>query len=217
MTFISNLQVKQCLHKNFKKLLAENMSAKELADTGANHLKIHSAPSQSDIIWENVYNNEIFTIIKSYVLIVLLFVICVIFITPVSILDNLQPILNSIFKTIGENSMIVKTAQTFISPIILLIFNSGIVPVLIDVVAALEGHKLKSLKQLGIMRKNFFFMMMNIILLQLTAQATILSFLDYSLSNQFIDLPSAIGKNLVNNNYFFLRFAIQITFLSNGI
>lgn len=127
--------------------------------------KIYPAPSQSDIIWENVYNNEIVTIIKSYILIVLLFVICVLLITPVSILDNLQPILTAIFRTIGENSVIVKTAQTFISPIILLIFNSGIVPVLIDIVAALEGHKLKSLKQLGIMRKNFFFMMMNIIFL----------------------------------------------------
>jgi len=47
--------------------------------------------------------------------------------------------------------------QTYISPIILLIFNSGIVPVLIDVIAYLEAHKSKSMKQLGIMRKVFFF------------------------------------------------------------
>ena len=60
-------------------------------------------------------------------------------------------------------------------------------------------------------------MLMNIVFLQLTAQATVLSFLDYSLGNQFFDLPKALGKNLVNNNYFFLRFTIQLTFISNGI
>lgn len=95
--------------------------------------------------------------IKSYLLLVFLFVACVVVITPVSIVDNLLPIIEAVTNTIGKQSIVSEMIYTYISPLILLAFNSGIVPVIIDLVAFLEGHKYKSIKQLGIMRKNYFF------------------------------------------------------------
>lgn len=94
---------------------------------------------------------------KSYILLLVLFVACVVVITPVSLVENLKPILDFITDTIGKSSMLSEMLYTYISPLILLAFNSGIVPVFIDMVALLEGHKYKSIKQLGIMRKNYFF------------------------------------------------------------
>lgn len=147
----------------------------------------------------------------------MLFVACVVVITPVSIVDNLMPILQVITNTIGEKSMVSEMIYEYISPLILLAFNSGIVPLFIDLVAFLEGHKYKSIKQLGIMRKVYFFQIMSIIFLHLTAQATILSFLGWSIHQDISSIPENFGKNLVNNNFFFVRFSIQLTFISNAI
>lgn len=58
---------------------------------------------------------------------------------------------------------------------------------------------------------------MNILFLQLTAQTTIIAFIEYSFSEEINNLPEQFGKNLVNNNFFFLRYSMQITFLSNGV
>ena len=59
--------------------------------------------------------------------------------------------------------------------------------------------------------------MINTIFLPLTLQTTILSFLQYVSGIDWISLPEAIATNLVNNNQFFLRYMIQLTFVSNGV
>ena len=89
-----------------------------------------------------------------------------------------------------------------------LAFNSGILPLFIDFIAFLEGYKSKSQRQIGIMRKNFFFQSFNIIFLQLMGQSLILQALK-ELSNQDTEQwQKLLGANLVNNNWFFLRYAI---------
>lgn len=67
------------------------------------------------------------------------------------------------------------------------------------------------------MRKNFFFQIFNIIFLQLTGQAIILGALEWFGKKNFEDWPKMLGTNLVNNNWFFLRYSIQIAFISNAI
>lgn len=53
-----------------------------------------------------MYNSDLVYELKSYLLVVALFVACVLIITPVSILDNLQPIINYLFEELGETSFI---------------------------------------------------------------------------------------------------------------
>jgi hypothetical protein len=67
------------------------------------------------------------------------------------------------------------------------------------------------------MRKNFFFQIFNIIFLQLTGQALILQAIQLFSDKNFEEWPKMLGNNLVNNNWFFLRYAIQIAFISNSI
>lgn len=95
----------------------------------------------------------------------MLFITCVIFVTPVSILDNLKPIVDAITKDLGSDNFISIILTTYLSPLILLAFNFGIIPLLIDLIAYLEDHKTKSSKQLGIMKKNFFFQLFNTVIL----------------------------------------------------
>jgi len=76
----------------------------------------------------------------------MLFLSCVVFVTPVSLVDNLKPIINAITDDLGQDNFFAIMLTTYISPLILLIFNFGIIPLLIDFIAFLEEHKTKSKK-----------------------------------------------------------------------
>lgn len=59
----------------------------------------------------------------------------------------------------------------------ILLCNSSFIPLLIDTVAEFEGHATLSAKQIAIMKKNFFYMMINTIFIPLTSMATVGLFL----------------------------------------
>lgn len=93
-----------------------------------------------------MYKDDGVSEVKSWFLVIILFITCVVFITPVSIVDNLQPLIEALTKDLGKDNFLAILLQTYLSPLILLIFNFGIVPLLIDLIAFLEDHKTKSLK-----------------------------------------------------------------------
>jgi len=93
-----------------------------------------------------MYKDDGVSEVKSWFLVIMLFITCVVLITPVSLVDNLQPLIDAITKDLGDNNFFAILLQTYLSPLILLIFNFGIVPLLIDLIAFLEDHKTKSLK-----------------------------------------------------------------------
>jgi hypothetical protein len=67
------------------------------------------------------------------------------------------------------------------------------------------------------MRKNHVFMMMNTLFLPLTELTTIKAFLSYVADLHLEEIPTAFSTNLVSSYYFFLRYMIQLTLISNGI
>lgn len=60
-------------------------------------------------------------------------------------------------------------------------------------------------------------MLFNTVFLQLTAQTTILAFIELYSKKNWEDLPKEMGQKLVNNNFFFLRYSIQLSLISNGV
>ena len=174
VSFASNLEVKR-LQYDFKKL-ADARLPDELKERACiQNWRVSKAPVASDIIWENMMNDETIASFKSWILLVVLFFVCVVFITPTFLVDNLGPIIDALEKEIGRDSIFSVALQTFFAPLMVLAFNSGLLPLFIDFIAYLEGHKSKSQRQIGIMRKNFFFQSFNIIFLQLMGQTVILS------------------------------------------
>ena len=174
VTFLSNVDVKKVAHrKDYKKLIMENLTQQERMDTQALQWKVKQAPSYSDIIWENIYKDDGIREVKSWFLVIILFVTCVLLVTPVFLLDNLNKLLVPLTEKLGKNNLLSILIQTYLSPLILLAFNSGIIPFFIDMIGLLEEHKTKSRRQVAIMRKNFFFQLFNLVFLQLSGQATI--------------------------------------------
>jgi len=82
--------VKRLQHE-FKSLIKDKVTVPEDLKERAElkKWKIKKAPVISDIIWENMMNDETVASFKSWILMIILFVVCVVFITPTFLLDNL--------------------------------------------------------------------------------------------------------------------------------
>ena len=87
VAFSSNLQVKR-LQYEFNSLIKDKVpqDLKERAEL--KKWKVKKAPVISDIIWKNMMNDETVASFKSWILMIILFVVCVFIITPTSLLDN---------------------------------------------------------------------------------------------------------------------------------
>ena len=61
------------------------------------------APVMSDIIWDNMMNDDNVSSAKSWILLAILFIVCVIFITPSFLVDHLKPIIE-VIEVCNENN-----------------------------------------------------------------------------------------------------------------
>jgi len=77
-----------------------------------------------------------------------------------------------------QESVLLKTISNYVQPLIIVTLNSGVIPVLVDIIADLEKHKTKSSRQVAIMKKNFIFQIINAIFLQITLSASIKMLID---------------------------------------
>ena len=145
MAFSSNLQVKRLQHE-FKSLIKERVPQDLKERAQLNRWKVKKAPVISDIIWENMMNDETMASFKAWILLIILFVVCVVFITPTFLVDNLKPIIDYLETEIGKDNIFSVALSTFFAPLMVLAFNSGLLPLFIDFIAFLEGHKSKSSK-----------------------------------------------------------------------
>ncbi len=128
------------------------------------------APSQSDIIWQNMYKKKNFLL--TWFINIVFFVTFCIFFNPQVIVLFLQNLLG-IDEKVKPTDFILSTLQLYLQSLVILTFNAGIIPTLVDLVADCEGHKTKSKRQLAIMKKNFFFQIMNTIFVPLTVSTSI--------------------------------------------
>jgi hypothetical protein len=54
------------------------------------------APVMSDIIWDNMMSDDNINAAKSWILLIILFVVCVVFITPSFLVDHLKLVIDKI-------------------------------------------------------------------------------------------------------------------------
>jgi hypothetical protein len=104
-----------------------------------------------------------------------------------------------------------------IQPLVILTVNSGIIPSLCDIIGRLEGHKTKSQRQAAIMKKNFYFLFMNTIVVPLTVNTTLSLFfsnLEWNDLN-YQNIADKFVKNFALPT--FITLAINWTFVSNGV
>lgn len=144
-----------------------------------------------------------------------LIIISVILITPLTLLDNLDPLINFINGYLEDYNMISTYFQYFLTPLCLYIFNYIFIPTIIVLLMKYEKRSRKSHNAKTKFRKNFFFFIMNQIMLPLAGFSTIYQFFQHYANLEFSHWPEELARNLAPSSSFFLRYIIQISLITN--
>jgi hypothetical protein len=174
------------------------------------------APPSNDIIWEYFSNRHTKrkTLIRA-ILWTLLIMISIVLVTPLTILDNLNPIIQLIETYLGGMVYVKTYFQLFLTPFCLYLFNYVLIPILISFLINFEQRSRKSHNAKTRLRKNFFFFILNQIMLPLAGFSTIYSFFEYLAKQDLTDWPETLASKMSPSGSFFLRYIIQISLLSN--
>lgn len=155
-------------------MIREKLTAPAIRRLNMNKWMFASAYSESDIIWEDVYKDSITSAIKTFMLWILLLTLSVLIITPLILTSISTEIISNLhiditFLDNTNKSLYISSAMTVFCNVIL-------IPFLIDIMVLLEDHHTKSRRQLAILNRNYFFMLLNSFLLPLTLQSSIKAF-----------------------------------------
>ena len=104
----------------------------------------------------------------------------------------------------------------YFGPIIVITINFGVIPLLIDISSEFEGFRRKSSRQISIMRRIFIFMLLNTLIIPVTQTSTVLILFEELGSSEVWTWPDMLGTNLMAQQFFYIKFIIQLTFISNG-
>lgn len=171
VTFVSRLQVSRCLdNSDFRQLALERLSPDELQQFYILSWDIKKAPTQSEILWTNLQKGGFKSQIKSWFLLLILMIVCIILVTPVILLRKLVPLLEALEKSVDGVTFLQKLMQILnehLASLINLLFNVAIIPTAVSVVTELDDNKTMAKYQVSVMNRLFFFLVIIAIFLPL--------------------------------------------------
>ncbi|CBZ53423.1 hypothetical protein NCLIV_032100 [Neospora caninum Liverpool] len=147
----------------------------------------------------------------------LLVILCVTIISPVAILNELTPIVESIDEQLIEHRLTRLTITAWLPPLILLLINSVVQPLLISYVAAGSGYWLKSVETAYTVHGNIVFQILNTLVIPLLSLSSIDSVLRIMYTNEIRDWSLILGFTLMHSSgSFALRYLLNLTFLGTA-
>lgn len=182
--------------------------------------KIRKSPVPSDIIWENIGKGVVVRKLKEFLAVLFIVLLSVVLVSPLTFIDVLKPLANDIEKSVLSKTVFKNLLAEMLTPLIMLLFNFVLIPILIDIAAAFTDHQTKSGKQLFIMHMNMFFMVMNTILLPLTGLLTIREFFEKMFGGQDGNDSLKLDElplRMQNTASFFLRYIANAAFITNSV
>jgi hypothetical protein len=151
-------------------LALERLSPDELQQFYILSWDIKKAPTQSEILWTNLHKGGFKSQIKSWFLLLILMIVCIILVTPVILLKKLVPLLEALEKSVNGVTFLQKLMQILnehLASLINLLFNVAIIPTAVSVVTELDDNKTMAKYQISVMNRLFFFLVIIAIFLPL--------------------------------------------------
>jgi hypothetical protein len=105
----------------------------------------------------------------------------------------------------------------FISPLMVIIINFTLIPVIINFSIDFEDHLTESSKLNTKIFRIFFFMLLNTLLLPITETSSSLVLAERFKDTDILSWPLFLSTNLMNQQYFYIKLIIQLTFITNGM
>ena len=201
---------------NHKEIIIGKMNSFEGTLLNVGNWIIKRAPTPSDILWDNIKYSKKWRTIRMVVFTLVLFIVCLIIITPNYIFQELSPLITNMSSQI-KDEMTSSLIKEYSYPLIVVIMNSGIIPVIVGYIAVAEMHYKRSYREKSIFVKNVVFMVINCFFIPTFG---VLSWFKLKECIRYLLVTHwdmDISEGFIRNSYFFLRYAIQVTFISNGI
>ncbi|CDW87165.1 integral membrane protein [Stylonychia lemnae] len=177
--------------------------------------KFEFAPCPSDIFWDKFNKKSSLRIFKIIMINLMIFLFTVVLISPISILNSLEPYIYSMQNEQNVNSFIGTLIALSISPIILFIFNQVFIPNLVDLSTYYEEIENKSQRHRSNLFKQLVFLLLNTVFMPITQTTTIESFLVHVIKEDISDIQLELSSKFLKTSEFFLRYIIQCTFMNN--
>jgi hypothetical protein len=157
------------------------------------------------MIWEDIYKDSVMSGIKTFLLLVLLLLISIVLLTPLVLLNMSSEVVTNL--NIEVKWLDKTTYNTYLSTAMTMLMNVILIPFFIDIMVLIEDFPTKSERQLAILNRNFFFMLMNSLLLPLTGLTTIKVLLMALANEELTNWPEYLAQNLgTTYNYFITYF-----------
>ena len=137
--------------------------------------EFNPAVPQSDIIWDDFTKDSVIGTTKTVILWVFLLLISVVLITPVLIIEYWHKIehgLNLEYEWITK-----ETVNEYITSLSAMVVSIILIPFLLDMMVIMEDWRTKSQRQAALLNRNYIFMLINMLFLNLTGLTTIKAFL----------------------------------------
>ena len=201
---------------NHKEIIIGRMNSFEGTLLNVGNWIIKRAPTPSDIVWDNIKYSKKWRTIRMVTFTLALFIVCLIIVTPNYIFEELSPLITNVSSQINDETTS-SLIKEYSYPLIVVIMNSGVIPIIVGYIAVYELHYKRSYREKSIFVKNVVFMVINCFIIPtfgVLSWQKLKDCIKYLLVTHW-DMD--ISEGFIRNSYFFLRYAIQVTFISNGI
>ena len=174
---------------------------------------VRVAPPPEDIYWENLSETHSLFFVRAFLINVVLFVILFFFTSPTYIISQLELFLN--FKNFTNSTKI----NDFI-PTLMLWTLTALLPIIVAYSDWIMGHWRRSVENLWIMRKVFFYLLVMVLILPsigLTSLRAALTFIIHSTSNPDEELNTWSCIFLPDNGAFFVNYIITSALVGTAL
>eukprot|EP00347_Sterkiella_histriomuscorum_P005148 403357711 len=173
------------------------------------------APCPSDIYWEKLNKKTSLRLFKTIMINFMIFFLTVVLISPLSILNSMEPLVMYFQKQQTEGSFLSTLIVYSLTPLILFVFNQVFIPTLVDMTSYYEEIESKSQRHRSNLFKQLVFILINTVFIPITQTTTIEGFLVHVAKEDLTDFQLELSRKFLRTSEFFLRYIIQCTFITN--
>ena len=131
---------------------------------------------ESDLKWENIGKDWGLAQFKRLIFFILIVLFSVLILTPTYAYAILAPVESHLKNWFKNLSIVTKLITAYFQPLIVIFINFVVIPGLIDISVLFEDHRRESSVQVTIIRRIYFFMILNTLLIPITFTSTALEF-----------------------------------------
>eukprot|EP00397_Hematodinium_sp_SG-2012_P016917 GEMP01017273.1.p1 GENE.GEMP01017273.1~~GEMP01017273.1.p1 ORF type:complete len:479 (+),score=79.84 GEMP01017273.1:789-2225(+) len=178
---------------------------------------LEAAPPPGDLAWKNLHVSTRHQQLRVVGFSFLLFVLCWVLVSPVTVWDRLHFLLLGVKQELLEDNLLRIIITGYLPPLVILGINNLVIPECIWYAAKWERWWRKSERERMVLHGNIIFMVINSMIIPLTCFNSLESLVKHMVTTPLTEWNVALGSTfLVSSGSLGLRYIVNSTFLSSS-